>query len=55
MSQDRDEVLPKGETIAPQKVIFNNRYGIALAGDRYLPKERANSRLAASSPRQGRP
>ncbi len=47
MSQDWDKVFPKSEKVDHQKVTFRNRYGIALTGDLYLPKERANDRLPA--------
>ena len=38
---------PRSEKVDHQKVTFKNRYGITLAGDLYLPKDRANRRLAA--------
>ncbi|MEJ5083828.1 alpha/beta hydrolase [Ochrobactrum sp. MYb379] len=47
MSQDWDKVFPKSEKVDHQKVTFKNRYGITLAGDLYLPKDRANNRLPA--------
>lgn len=47
MSADWDKTFPKSETVDHQKVTFKNRYGITLAGDLYLPKDRADRRLAA--------
>ena len=38
---------PKSENVDHQKVTFKNRYGITLAADLYLPKNRAGRRLAA--------
>jgi fermentation-respiration switch protein FrsA (DUF1100 family) len=47
MSNEWDKVFPKSEKVDHQKVTFKNRYGIPLAGDLYLPRERANRRLPA--------
>jgi fermentation-respiration switch protein FrsA (DUF1100 family) len=47
MSERWDKVFPKSENVDHQKVTFKNRYGITLAGDLYLPKNRAGRRLAA--------
>ena len=47
MSQEWDKVFPKSEKVEHQKVTFRNRYGITLAGNLYLPKDRANDRLPA--------
>lgn len=47
MLQDWDKVFPKSEKVDHQKVSFKNRYGITLAGDLYLPKDRATNRLPA--------
>jgi fermentation-respiration switch protein FrsA (DUF1100 family) len=47
MSDEWDKVFPRSETVDHQKVTFKNRYGISLAGDLYLPKDSANSRLPA--------
>ena len=47
MAVDWDKTFPKSEKVDHQKVTFRNRYGITLAGDLYLPKDRANRRLAA--------
>ncbi|ATY34348.1 alpha/beta hydrolase [Sphingomonas psychrotolerans] len=42
-----DKVFPKSDRVDHQKVTFKNRYGIALVGDLYLPKDRASRRLPA--------
>lgn len=47
MSYEWDKVFPRSENIDHEKVTFKNRYGITLAGDLYLPKDRADSRLPA--------
>jgi fermentation-respiration switch protein FrsA (DUF1100 family) len=47
MSDEWDKVFPRSENVDHQKVTFKNRYGISLAGDLYLPKDSANSRLPA--------
>jgi len=47
MSVEWDKVFPRSESVDHQKVTFRNRYGITLAGDLYLPKDRANRRLPA--------
>jgi uncharacterized protein len=47
MSQQWDKVFPKSEKVDHQKVTFKNRYGITLAADLYLPKNRADGRLPA--------
>ncbi len=47
MSAEWDKTFPKSEKVDHQKVTFRNRYGITLAGDLYLPKDRADRRLAA--------
>jgi len=47
LTQAWDKLFPKSEKVDHQKVTFRNRYGITLAGDLYLPKNRANRRLAA--------
>ncbi|KVK53987.1 hypothetical protein BCY90_18730 [Agrobacterium deltaense] len=40
MTQDWDKVFPKSDKVDHQKVTFKNRYGIELAADFYLPKNR---------------
>ena len=47
MSQEWDKVFPRSAKVDHQKVTFKNRYGITLAGDLYLPKDRAAKRLPA--------
>lgn len=42
-----DKVFPKSTKVDHEKVTFKNRYGITLAGDLYLPKDRGSNRLAA--------
>ena len=42
-----DKTFPKSEKVVHQKVTFKNRYGITLAADLYLPKNRASQRLPA--------
>ncbi|UXS26745.1 alpha/beta hydrolase [Agrobacterium tumefaciens] len=42
-----DKVFPKSDNVDHQKVSFKNRYGITLAGDLYLPKNRESAPLAA--------
>src|SRR5687768_18280242 len=47
LSQQWDKTFSKSEKVDHQKVTFKNRYGITLAGDLYLPKDRGNRRLPA--------
>ena len=47
LTQEWDKTFPKSVKVAHQKVTFKNRYGITLAADLYLPKNRGNQRLAA--------
>lgn len=42
-----DKTFPKSEKVEHQKVTFKNRYGITLAADLYLPKNRDGKRLVA--------
>jgi uncharacterized protein len=42
-----DKTFPKSDTVDIRKVSFQNRYGIRLAGDLYLPKNRGGRALAA--------
>lgn len=39
--------FPLSDSVTRQKVTFKNRYGITIAADLYLPKNRGNQRLAA--------
>lgn len=45
--QTWDKTFPRSEKVDHQKVTFKNRYGITLAADVYLPKDRGNKKLAA--------
>ena len=47
LTQEWDKTFPKSNKVDHQKVTFRNRYGITLAADLYLPKNRGNQRLAA--------
>jgi len=42
-----DKVFPKSDKVDHEKITFKNRYGIVLAADLYLPKNRANKSLPA--------
>jgi len=42
-----DKTFPKSARVDYQNVTFKNRYGITLAADLYLPKDRAGTRLPA--------
>lgn len=41
-----DKTFPKSDKVDHEKVIFHNRYGITLAADLYMPKNR-NGKMAA--------
>ena len=47
LTQEWDKTFPKSNKVDHQKVTFKNRYGITLAADLYLPKNRDNKKLAA--------
>jgi fermentation-respiration switch protein FrsA (DUF1100 family) len=47
LTQKWDKVFPQSEKVEHRKVTFKNRYGITLAADLYLPKNRDGKRLAA--------
>ena len=47
LTKEWDKTFPKSDKVDHQKVTFKNRYGITLAADLYLPKNRAGGRLAA--------
>ncbi|PKP68784.1 MAG: hypothetical protein CVT83_04960 [Alphaproteobacteria bacterium HGW-Alphaproteobacteria-5] len=47
MTNEWDKRFPKSAKVDHRKVGFRNRYGIALAGDLYLPKDHAAGPLAA--------
>ena len=42
-----DKTFPKSDKVDQRKVTFRNRYGITLAADFYLPKNRGDRKLAA--------
>jgi len=42
-----DKTFPKSAEVDHQTVSFKNRYGITLAGDLYLPRNRGSAPLAA--------
>jgi fermentation-respiration switch protein FrsA (DUF1100 family) len=43
MSDEWDKTFPQSENVDHEKVSFTNRYGITLAGDLYLPKDRSGA------------
>lgn len=47
LTQEWDKTFPQSNKIDHQKVTFKNRYGITLAADLYLPKQRDDHKLAA--------
>jgi len=47
LTQQWDKKFPKSDKVAHRKVTFKNRYGITLAADLYLPKERGAGKLPA--------
>lgn len=47
LTQEWDKIFPKSSKVDHQKVTFKTRYGITLAADLYLPKNRGNQKLAA--------
>ena len=47
LAQEWDKTFPRSNKVDHQKVTFKNRYGITLAADLYLPKNRGNQRLYA--------
>lgn len=44
---DWDKTFAKSEKVDVQKIYFKNRYGIALAGDLYTPKNKPEGKLPA--------
>ena len=42
-----DKTFPESAKVDHRKVTFQNRYGITLVGDLYLPKDRGERKLAA--------
>ncbi len=47
LTQDWDKTFPKSAKVEHRKVAFTNRYGITLAADLYLPRERGDEPLPA--------
>lgn len=47
MSSKWDKTFPKSDKVIHKKVTFQNRYGITLAGDLYIPKNSDNKKLPA--------
>ena len=47
LTREWDKTFPQSAKVDHLKVTFKNRYGITLAADLYLPKNRGNLRLAA--------
>jgi len=47
MTEEWDKVFPKSDRVDHEKVSFTNRYGITLAGDLYLPKDRGQGAMPA--------
>jgi uncharacterized protein len=47
LTQEWDKTFPKSDNVEHQKVTFKNRYGITLAADLYLPKNRPGGQLPA--------
>ena len=45
--QTWDKTFSRSDKVEHQKVTFKNRYGMTLAADVYLPKDRGNKKLAA--------
>ncbi len=41
LSQEWDKTFPKSDKTAHSKITFHNRYGITLAADMYIPKEKS--------------
>ncbi len=47
LTQEWDKTFPQSAKVDHRKVTFPNRYGITLAADVYVPKERTHARLPA--------
>jgi uncharacterized protein len=47
LMQTWDKKFPKSDKVEHRKVTFKNRYGITLAGDLYLPRQRGDQPLPA--------
>ncbi len=42
-----DKTFPESKKVDHRKVTFQNRYGVTLVGDLYIPKDRGERKLAA--------
>jgi len=47
LTQEWDKTFPRSDKVEQRKVTFTNRYGITLAADLYLPKNRTGEPLPA--------
>lgn len=47
LTQEWDKTFPKSSKVDHEKVTFKNRYGLTLAADLYIPKNRGGQKLAA--------
>lgn len=47
LTQEWDKKFPRSGRVDHQKVTFKNRYGLTLAADLYLPRDRGTGRLPA--------
>ena len=47
LTQEWDKVFPRSDNVDHRKISFTNRYGVTLAADLYLPKNRTDERLPA--------
>lgn len=52
LTNDWDKTFPKSEKVDHKKITFHNRYGITLAADMYIPKDKKGqlSAIAVSGP-----
>ena len=47
-NQDWDKTFPRSAKVDHRKITFKNRYGITIAGDLYVPKDRGGCLLYTS-------
>ncbi|MBD7987597.1 alpha/beta hydrolase [Luteimonas sp. Sa2BVA3] len=47
LTQEWDKTFPRSDRVDHRKVTFTNRYGLTLAADLYVPKNRTGERLPA--------
>ena len=52
LTEEWDKTFPKSDKVDHKKITFHNRYGITLAADMYIPKERKEpfAALAVAGP-----